>query len=50
MITSYTPNGARRFLLSMLTRPSFHTHVRPFLRERNMSALPLLTKPVGDGV
>lgn len=39
------PSGARRFLLSMLIRPSFHTHVRRTLRERNMSALPLLAKP-----
>lgn len=40
------PNGARRFLLTMLTRPSFHTHVRRVLRERDMTALPLLAKPV----
>lgn len=40
------PNGARRFLLAMLTRPSFHTHVRRILRERDMTALPLLATPV----
>lgn len=40
------PHGARQFLLAMLTRPSFHTHVRRILREREMTALPLLAKPV----
>jgi hypothetical protein len=40
------PHGARGFLLAMLTRPSFHTHVRRLLREHDMAALPLLASPV----
>lgn len=40
------PHGARGFLLAMLTRPSFHTHVRQSLRKHGMAALPLLAKPV----
>lgn len=40
------PGGARRFLLGMLIRPSFHTRVRRALRAHNMQALPLLAKPV----
>lgn len=40
------PHGARGFLLAMLTRPSFHTHVRRSLRKNDMTALPLLAKPV----
>lgn len=40
------PHGARGFLLAMLTRPSFHTHVRRTLRKHNMTALPLLVKPI----
>ncbi|MDN5917347.1 MAG: hypothetical protein L0I76_19995 [Pseudonocardia sp.] len=40
------PHGARGFLLAMLTRPSFHTHVRRVLREHDMAALPLLASPV----
>ncbi|MGH3501091.1 MAG: hypothetical protein ACRDQA_09400, partial [Nocardioidaceae bacterium] len=40
------PHGARRFLLAMLTRPSFHTHVRRVLREHDLAALPLLASPV----
>lgn len=39
------PHGARGFLLAMLTRPSFHTHVRRTLRKHDMTALPLLAKP-----
>ena len=40
------PSGARRFLLGMLIRPSFHTHVRRVLRAHHMQALPLLAKPI----
>lgn len=40
------PGGARRFLLAMLTRPSFHSRVRRTLRSYDMTALPLLAKPV----
>lgn len=40
------PGGARGFLLGMLTRPSFHTHVRRTLRSYGMTALPLLARPV----
>ncbi|GAA1530485.1 hypothetical protein [Brevibacterium picturae] len=40
------PGSARGFLLTMLTRPSFHTHVRRTLRTYGMTALPLLAKPV----
>lgn len=40
------PGGARSFLLAMLTRPSFYTHVRRILRTYDMTALPLLAKPV----
>lgn len=40
------PHGARGFLLAMLTRPSFHTHVRRSLRKNDMAALPLLAKSV----
>lgn len=40
------PHGARGFLLAMLTRPSFHTHVRRSLRSHDMTALPLLASPV----
>ena len=40
------PGGARSFLLGMLLRPSFHTHVRRVLKAHHMQALPLLAKPV----
>lgn len=40
------PSSASSFLLGMLIRPSFHTHVRKALRVRHMRALPLLAKPV----
>lgn len=40
------PGGARGFLLSMLTRPSFYTQVRRTLSAYEMTALPLLAKPV----
>ncbi len=40
------PGGARRFLLRMLTRPTFYSHVRRVLREHHMRALPLLAKPI----
>lgn len=40
------PGSARQFLLAMLTRPSFHTHVRRSLRRHGMTALPLLAEPV----
>ena len=43
------PGGARRFLLGMLLRPSFHTRVRRILRSHHMQALPLLAKPVRCG-
>ena len=39
------PGSARGFMLDMLPRPSFHTHVRRILRTYDMSALPLLAKP-----
>lgn len=40
------PQGARRFLFTQLVRPSFHTYVRPMLRDNGMVALPLLGRPV----
>ncbi len=40
------PGGARGFLLSMLTRPSFYTQVRRTLSAYELTALPLLAKPV----
>ena len=39
------PHSAARFMLAQLIRPSFHTYVRPTLRENGMAALPLLCKP-----
>jgi hypothetical protein len=38
------PNGAARFLLAQLCRPSFHTYVRRRLRDDGMVALPILCK------
>lgn len=40
------PHSAARFMLAQLSRPSFHTYVRPTLRKNRMAALPLLCKPV----
>ena len=40
------PSSALSFLLGMLIRPSFHTHVRRALKTHHMRALPLLAKPV----
>jgi hypothetical protein len=39
------PDGATRFLLAQLGRPSFHTSVRRRLRDNGMVALPVLCRP-----
>lgn len=40
------PRGPIQFMLSQVTRPSFHTFVRATLRANDMVALPLLCEPV----